>query len=166
MITKTDLCDSICRELTICKHLYTKLPEGSLDYRPTDGQRSTLELMRYLANMPVSYFQYMLDGDFAGLRARGSATADMPAARFPAAIDEQIARLRRAFDSISQDDFASRVAKMPWGEETSLEVGVIRSLLPFVAAYKLQLFLYAKACGAIEIGTANAWAGMDMPRPS
>jgi hypothetical protein len=27
----------------------------------------------------------------------------------------------------------------------------------------MQLFLYAKAAGATELGTSNAWRGADMP---
>jgi hypothetical protein len=28
-------------------------------------------------------------------------------------------------------------------------------------AYRMQLFLYLKACGREELGTMNVWAGMD-----
>ncbi len=43
---------------------------------------------------------------------------------------------------------------------TTLGLAILNGPLKWLTAYKLQLFLYAKACGA-EIGTANAWAGMD-----
>jgi len=29
------------------------------------------------------------------------------------------------------------------------------------AAYRMQLFLYLKACGGEELNTMNLWAGMD-----
>ena len=49
MITKDHLLERIIKECKICMRLFTKLPEGSIDYRPAPGQRSTLELLRYLS---------------------------------------------------------------------------------------------------------------------
>ena len=31
-------------------------------------------------------------------------------------------------------------------------------------AYRMQFFLYVKACGVSDIGPANCWAGVDMPQ--
>ena len=49
MISRQQFLDSVSREINIIKHLYTKIPAGTLDFRPSEKQRSTMELLRYLA---------------------------------------------------------------------------------------------------------------------
>ena len=52
MITGKQLLNACRHETKVIKHLATRLPEDSMDWRPTEGQRSMLELMRYLASGP------------------------------------------------------------------------------------------------------------------
>ena len=35
-----------------------------------------------------------------------------------------------------------------------------------LVAYRMQLFLYLKACGREELNTMNLWVGMDQPMPA
>ena len=55
----------------------------------------------------------------------------------------------------------TRQARLPTGVIQNLGLAVINGPLKWLSAYKLQLFLYAKATGARDIGTSNAWAGID-----
>ena len=48
MIDKDTLCGLMLKECDICVHLHGKIPEGTFDFRLSPGQRSTLELLRYL----------------------------------------------------------------------------------------------------------------------
>ena len=162
MIDKDQLCESICMDFEICKHLYTKLPAGSLDYRPTPGQRSTLELLQYIAAVGKGFFDYMLADDIAVIRAATETGKLLKAEDFPAAIDAQNAALRAGFASITQETFETQLCTMPWAETLTLEQATLANLCKWAPAYKMQLFLYAKSCGA-EIGTPNIWMGMDMP---
>ena len=51
VLTKAELIGSLQNEVRILLHLCTKVDRDRLDYRPTAGQRSTLELLRYLSFM-------------------------------------------------------------------------------------------------------------------
>lgn len=164
MITKTNLFESIVHETNVCKHLHAKLSPEALDYRPTPGQRSTLELLRYLAAVGVAAMTCMVDGQWSAWGSLIANTAEMTGDEFPAAMDRQTEDLRRIFESISDEEFASRTAIAPWRELMTLELGVLNLLFKWMVAYKMQLFLYAKATGVTAIGTSNAWMGVDMPQ--
>ena len=47
--------------------------------------------------------------------------------------------------------------RSPWGQ------AIFATSVRFLCAYRMQLFLYIKQCGATELGTSNAWLGMDAP---
>ena len=166
MLGKNDLLQVLLQEIEICKHLYTKLPPGALNYRPTPNQRSTLELLQYLSINLAGPFKGMLTSDWAGVHAAADKAKQMPASEFPAAMDRQAAELRQLFDSISEAEFASKQVSLPWGATLSLQVAVLTTLMRWAPAYKMQLFLYAKAAGATDLKTPNLWRGVDAPMPA
>ena len=51
---------------------------------------------------------------------------------------------------------------MPWGTPTTVSAGLMDMTLKCFVAYRMQLFLQAKAAGNPSLGTVNCWAGMDM----
>jgi hypothetical protein len=51
VLTKEELISSLRREVRILVHLAGKVDKSKLDYRPTPKQRSTLELLQYMAIM-------------------------------------------------------------------------------------------------------------------
>src|ERR1051326_1164944 len=51
VLTKEELIGSLQNEVRILLHLAGKIDRSKLDYRPTDKQRSTIELLRYLVVM-------------------------------------------------------------------------------------------------------------------
>ena len=51
VLTKDELIASLQHEVRILVHLAGKVDKSKLDYRPTPKQRSTLELLRYMAIM-------------------------------------------------------------------------------------------------------------------
>jgi hypothetical protein len=51
VLTKEELIASLKHEVRILAHLAAKVDESQLDYRPTPKQRSTLELLQYIAIM-------------------------------------------------------------------------------------------------------------------
>ena len=50
--------DALQNEVRILLHLAGKIDRAQLDYRPTPKQRSTLELLRYLAMMGPTMLRY------------------------------------------------------------------------------------------------------------
>ena len=51
VLTKEELIASLQNEVRILVHLAGKVDQSKLDYRPTPKQRSTLELLQYMAIM-------------------------------------------------------------------------------------------------------------------
>lgn len=164
MISKDQLLDAMTRECDIAIHLHSKLTPGAADWRPSPDQRSIRELLRYLAMCGIAGATAMAKGDwglFAGFRER---TAAMPVEEFPAAMRRQKEELIALFHAFSAEEFATRQAPMPGGAPPlPLGQALLNGPLKWLTAYKMELFVFAKGAGAHDIGTSNAWRGVDTP---
>ena len=161
MITRDQVSSAMTRECDICLHLFSKLTPDAWDYRPSDSQRTTLELLRYLAGCGIGGLRAMASSDWKLFNEELARNKEMQPEGFPAAMTRQKQAIEQFFASTSEATLETKEAKMPGGGTLPLGVGIINGPLKWLAAYKLQLFLYAKATGAHQIGTANAWAGID-----
>lgn len=166
MIDRLDLLDAMKRECDVCIHLAGKVPPGGADFRFSPAQRSTLELMRYLTFVGLGASRSLFDGNWDAYKALAEEAKTLDAAGFASAMERQKLGLTKFFDELSDLDFASRVTTLPWGPKTKLSLALL--LLPHdsLVAYRMQLFLHAKAAGNAAIGTANCWGGIDMPPSS
>jgi hypothetical protein len=163
MITKNDILESIRHESNVCKHLAGKLTEGSLEYRPTPGQRSTLELLRYLSVAGIAATRSMVAKDWSIWGTYKPRAEAMTAEEFPALMDQQMEELTAFLDTIDDEAFHTQIVKLPTGHEMPVDAGLVNSVLKWFAAYKMQLFLYAKSTGSENITTYDCWAGIDTP---
>lgn len=164
MLDKNDVRDVILKECDICVHLYGKLPPRALEYRPTPEQRSTLELLRYIAYAGIGGTRTVLEGNWNGFRESADAVARMPAEDFPVAMERQKSQLVDAFERISDAQFREQEVVEPTGERVRVGRALVDMPLRWMVGYRMQLFLYAKGSGNKEISTANCWAGIDWPR--
>jgi hypothetical protein len=153
--------DSALHECDVAIHLHGKLPEAAADYRPTPKQRSTVELLRYLSACGIGSARAMCEGEWEGYKEAMGRVEDMPLEGFPEAMQHQKQALEALFEGLTDEDLTSREAVLPWGEKVSLGRALLETTLKWLAAYRMQLFLYAKAAGNASIGTANNWAGVD-----
>src|SRR5678809_643517 len=64
VLTKEELIASLQNEVRILLHLASKIDRNQLDYRPTPKQRSTIELLRYLAMMGPTLAKATRAGSF------------------------------------------------------------------------------------------------------
>ena len=163
MITKDQVAAAMLRECDICLHLFSKLPAGAAEYRPSEKQRSTLELLRYLAISGIAGIDCMAHADWKRFGDHAASTKEMPMEGFAEAMAKQKAALEVFFAGVSEETLETQEAPLPGGGSAPLGVAILNGPFKWIAAYKLQLFLYAKACGAVDIGTSNAWRGADMP---
>lgn len=164
MISKEQLAQSAARECDIILHLFNKLPPDAYDYRPSAEQRSTLELLRYLAICATAGIQCMVRNDwklFAGYRDR---VKDMPASEFPAAMEQQKQEILAFLAETSEETLSTQEAPMPGGAMIPLGMAILDGPLKWLTAYKMQLFLYAKTSGVTDLKTSNLWRGTD-PKP-
>ncbi len=145
------------KESTISIDLFHKMPSGALDYRPTPGQRSTAELLRYLSYGPYNVTRRILAGDWSLGKPANEATKEWPASDFPRNMRwqmEEVARLVRAANSrcLEIDDMV-----FPWGETMKKGEALVNHPLRFLTGYRMQLFLYLKAAGGGHLATKDLW---------
>jgi len=161
MITKAQLQQSLLLECDICLHLFTKLDASAWDFRMTARQRSTLELLQYLTFCGIAGIRCMAEGNWKLFGELSAAAKTMTVDEFPDRMQAEKAAIEAFFDSVTEAELTSREVKLPGGPVQPLGLAIINAPLKWLSAYKLQLFLHAKATSAPEIGTANAWRGID-----
>lgn len=145
------------KESLICINLFSKIPAGGLDYRPTPGQRSTMELMRYLGFGPINGIRRIVAGDWSVGIPANDASKDMPASDFPTRMAWQADEMERLVRSMSSTALESEDMTFPWGETMKKGPALVAYPLKWITGYRMQLFLYLKAAGAHHLGTAEAW---------
>lgn len=164
MITKDDILFELLRECDVCVFLAGKLPEGALGYQPTPKQRTTLELLRYLSFCGTGFLRSLLDGNWDVYAKLESESRLVGLADFPAAMERQKASIRAIFGEFTDADLQTRKVTSPTDEELTLGRALLDLPLRFLVGYRMQLFLYAKAAGNEELGTAECWWGMRWPK--
>lgn len=165
MFDKDTLRDEMLRECDIIRHLASKIPDGSDDWKPTDGQRTMLQFLRYLSFAPLGGAGTALADDWAPYAEGEKAAAELRSDEFDAAMLAQKDALAALMDGITDEQWANQTCHLPTGAEVPLWQGVFELSYRWLAGYRMQLFLYAKGAGNSEISTANVWMGIDWKRP-
>ena len=166
ILTKSELLSSLRNEVRILLHLASKIDRSMLDYRPTPKQRSMSELLSYLSMMGPMMTKY-------GLAKDGAFDRDVWMAESAAAekrdLDQKIAAIAAHSDEyeklladVTDADFRSEMSGFD-GSKATRGAYLVNSVLGSCVAYRLQLFMYLKACGQEELGTSNLWRGVDAP---
>lgn len=162
MYTKENLIASIENECRIIKHLATKIPADTEDYKPTEGQRTTLELLRYLATIVVNGTHVIYEGNTEAYKTSPLIGDDVTMENFATKMDEQLVMWKEMMQKFDDAQLATVINIYGMGEMTKGRY-LVENLLKWAAAYKMQLFVYIKASGNTSLGTSNLWGGMDMP---
>lgn len=163
VLTKAELIGSLQNEVRILLHLTSKIDRSKLDYRPSPKQRSTLELLRYLARMGPALVAAAIAGTF-DMDAWTAAAKEADAKSFDQTLDvirAQPEAYAKLLAPVPESVFREEVAL--FGPPTSKGAFIVNSVLCACAAYRTQLFLYLKACGREELNTMNLWGGIDPP---
>ena len=150
------------KESKICVNLFSKMPAGGLDYRPSAGQRNTLELLRYLSFGPHNAVTKIVAGDWGKGRTTAEVTAGMPASDFPGRMAWQSEATARVLRSVPEGVLAREEMVMPWGETMKRSEALFANPLRWLTGYRMQLFLYLKAAGATQLNTSDCWR---LPEP-
>jgi hypothetical protein len=159
MYTREQFWKSVVNEIRIIKHLATKIPVGKEDYRPSESQRSTLELLQYLSAVGSIGVKTMLSENTKTFEEYAPFRAEVTVSNFASKMDEQEKDMKHMFEQISDEDMKKEFDY--YGVRTKSE-HLIEGVLKTFAAYRMQLFLYVKACGA-HVTTYDVWMGIDTP---
>jgi hypothetical protein len=170
VLTKDELIASLQNEVRILVHLAGKVDKSKLDYRPTSKQRSTLELLQYMAIMGPTQIAVIKTGTFdmptlSALWSPKEAEAKkMTFEQAVSAIQNQSAEYASQLGAWTDADFRADVDM--FGNKSSRGSLLVNLVLAGHAAYRTQLFCYLKACGRDELSTMNLWGGADAAMPA
>jgi hypothetical protein len=161
VLTKDELISSLQNEVRILVHLAGKIDPAHLNYRPTPKQRSTMELLQYMAIMGPNLARFIKAGAFdpAVWTATDAAARAMSFDQVVEAIGKQSAELAEILGAYTDEDLRTHIDL--FGRNASRGSILVNLVLSAYAAYRTQLFLYLKACGRDELNTMNLWAGID-----
>lgn len=162
MYTKENLIASIKNDFRIIKHLVEKITPEMLSYRPTEKQRSTLELLQYtaVAFSLTAQAIYKNNTDVYAVMKEQSEKINLE--NFNDMLDIEEKEIIDILNQSTDEEMGAVINMYNQGEKTRA-VYFVESLLKWIPAYKMQLFLYMKANGIHHIGTSNLWGGVDMP---
>ena len=159
MITKAQFTESFNKEIVIIKHLAEKVTPLQLTHKPTDGQRTLQELMKYLTHIFIMGADSAVTGD--GEAYKKYVDSPMPTLEnFTAMMDKQMQDFWALVSPLSEEEMMKEVTM--WGMTQSRAMHLL-GLLKVATAYKMQMFLYMKQSGNTGLNTMNLWAGMDTP---
>ena len=161
MFSKTQFIDSVQLEANICKHLHSKTSAEDLSYRPTPNQRSMLELLQYLTTCGKTPVRGLVSNDWSHLQDELLKTAQITYEGFCEAMGRQTQEVKKLLIDIPESDFSEKTVTLPNMQEVILGAALVNFPLKFLAAYRMQLFLYLKSTGTEELTTMNCWFGMD-----
>jgi hypothetical protein len=166
MLNTDELKAALSEEIRIIRHLATKIDSSKTDWRPTEDQRSTLELLRYLALVGIGPLRAMLAGSWDVIGEMTKELEGMDLADFDASMESQERALHSELDALGDTGLTEREGQMPWGDSVPMGHAIFSTSLRFLCAYRMQLFLYIKQSGAPGLSTSNAWLGMDPSKSS
>jgi hypothetical protein len=165
VLNKEELIALLQSEIRILLHLAGKIDQSQLDYRPTAKQRSTLELLQYMAIMGPTQLAVIKGGVFdrptmgAIWGPADQASKAMSFDQAIAAIEKQSADYATTLNSWTEADFREVIDM--FGHKSSRGSMVVNLVFGAHSVYRMQLFGYLKSCGREELNTMNLWAGMD-----
>ena len=161
MTNKQQLLESMLFEMDVARFLGRKVPADRLDWRPTEGQRSLLELLQYLTIAGIRVARVCIEKDDALFQQYEERAGSVRLEDFDEAMAKQADEMRALVNGFSDDAFENETTNLPWGPEVTIAAFFLNASLKFLTAYRMQLFLYLKSMGLSELGTWQAWLGVD-----
>ena len=159
MPTKTEIIASLAKETRITIHLVQRLRPQDLSFRFTPCQRSTQELLEYLAAHAVNAVSFLLSGSRAAGEQRRAEVKGIALELVPAALNTQQQEIETLLAPLNESEFATRRVRNGQGIELGLAEALHEGLVKQAIGYKTQLFLQAKAAGVPNLGTPDLWRG-------
>lgn len=161
MISQKEFIDSFTAEIAIIRHLGAKITPSMLDHRPHEKQRSLLELMNYLGHIFVTGVALNIAGNMSAYQELASNHPVVTLENFDQIMAEEAEAVRAKLEKLTDTELSEEIEI--FGRKASRAMHMV-GVMKWAVAYKMQLFLYIKACGNHDIGTSNLWAGVD-PAP-
>ncbi len=159
MPSKSEIIASLAKEVRITSHIAARLRPQDLAFRFTPGQRSTQELLEYIAAHTVSQVSFLLTGSRAGGEQQRAAVKGLALADVAATLAHQQQQVEQLLAPLSEEQFQALRVKNGQGIEVSLVEALFEGIVKQAVGYKTQLFLQAKAAGVTDLATPDLWRG-------
>jgi len=156
---KDQLLDNLKREIVLLKQLAVLIEEKDLTYRPHEKVRTTFELMQYLSGVGSWMMRRFVKNDITPeLREKEMAfRSTLTLQNFQTRLDEQWKEIQDYMEQISENDLLKKEIELPWKEKMILGTAIINAPIKWLAAYRMELFMYLKMNGRPDLGTKDAW---------
>jgi hypothetical protein len=161
MITKKSFIENVLWEIGIIKHLAGKVTAQNLEYKPTEKQRTTIELLGYLAVGPGTSLQVIKDGDTSHYKNSREEQQKVTLKNFNEMIDKEGLEIKTALEAMTDDELNEEIDLWKSGKTQARSEYLLHLILESLVAYKMQLFLYLKSSGNEHLNTQNLWHGKD-----
>lgn len=165
VLDKNELLSALRSEIRILLHLISKVDAAMIDYRPSPGQRTLLELLQYMTIMGPIHLRGVRadawDRESWGntWRKEQAAAKKLTLEEVKSSIGGQAALFDELIGPCSGAELRAEIEM--FGHKASRGSMFVSLVLCHYTAYRMQIFLYLKACGRKELNTLNLWAGMD-----
>ncbi len=160
MLTKQDYIESLQHEFRVIRHLFEQAPTGMWDYRPTEKQRSTRELLAYLATIGGNMMNALVD-DGKWSDDYTAQIESITPENFIEKIIENEQWVIESFNKLTDEDLVKEIDLFGM-KVMAPKRKYLGDLVKVLVAYKMQLFLYIKSSGNQNIGTSDLWGGFSM----
>ena len=162
MITKEMVIQTITKEVGTIKHLADKILPDTHNWKPTENQRSILELLQYLSHIGTTYSQMLTTGKIDHFNDNAEKAKEMTPDQFNSKMDRELVTMTNTINGLTDTDLETKMIFFGGGEVT--KSWIVLFLMENLIAYRMQLFLYLKQSGRPELSTFNNWMGMDAPQ--
>jgi hypothetical protein len=156
---KQHLLMNLEREIFLLKQLAPIIEERDLNFRPAEKVRSTLELMQYLASIGSVILRWLIRNDIGKedwIKIRDERLT-VNRENFIRKLDVQLDEIRSYMNSITEQDLLTRIVELPNKEKMPLGAAIINAPIKWLAAYRMEVFVYLKMNGRHDISTREAW---------
>lgn len=161
MISKQQFIEGFMAELSIIRHLATKVEPTMLDYRPTEKQRSTAELLNYLGHIFNLGTDLVVQGNSNNYMELAQKAPVVTLENFDSVMEAQAEEVRKKIYDTTDEAMDETIEIFGWSASRAMH---FMGIMKWAVAYKMQLFLYLKVNGKPELSTQNLWRGTD-PAP-
>jgi len=157
-MTKNEYYEMVMGAFAPAATLVNMAPADKLDWRPGPTFMSLGQLIYHLSEGLGGALELTESEKWPSMEEMepGMKLENLPSCGVPEALDrleKDKAVLRRALDSISEEEYTNKVVTVPWGWTAKIE-RMSLSFLEHFTNHKMQLFTYLKLLGApVNTGT-------------
>jgi hypothetical protein len=157
-VKKDEFCEYAVNAFRPAESLLKMVPADKLDWKPGDNFMTLGQLICHMGDGIGTELRMLITNSWPQMD--GAAHPPMPscsAQEALAKLEKDKATLKEVLAGVSEEDFANKIVKVPWGWENKLEFMALDFREHFVN-HKMQLFTYLKLLG-FPVNTQTLYFG-------